>query len=311
MSDIVKQLADKFNLSSTMLNTIISKLGMSENSVETFLSSNPEIVNKINSVDPSILTNITKQVTSMDSESLKSSLSGILNSTGSETKVATPEENVLGETNIPPSFSETNGLEVNNNNNNNTTTEAPGLMSKISSLIGTTEVQDMLSSFSSTDEDKPSMMEHLSSVMNTEEGKDILSSMGKSGLIPPHLKNQIQKNQHLLKNLPKPRKKQPMKNVLYISQSRVLRTKSIPVALTQTSINTLLNCKTPLELPAKALSIGPLTDKNISIWYNPTIKGKNRRATKLVGLNVGSDIVIVNNEGDLSETDFLEVEKML
>lgn len=305
MSDIVKQLAEKFNLSSTMINSIVSKLGMSESTIETFLSNNPEILNKISSVDPSILTNITKQYASMDSDSVKSSLSGFLNK----------GDNIIGDNIIPPSFSETNGIEVDNNINNinniNNNVEDPGLMSKISSLIGTTEVQEMLSSFNSTDEDKPSMMEHLSSVMNTEEGKDILSSIGKSGLLPPHLKNQIQKNQHLLKNIPNPRKKQPMKNILYISHNRVLRTKNVPVALIQTSINTLLNCKRPLELPVKELAIGPLTDKKISIWYDPTAKGKNRRATKLIGINIGGDFVVINNEGDLSEADFLVVEKML
>jgi len=56
------------------------------------------------------------------------------------------------------------------------------------------------------------------------------------------------------------------------------------------------------------LEIGPWKDKKIFICFQYNTKG-NRRAKKLFNCDIGSDVIIFNNDESLTVKDFTEVEK--
>jgi hypothetical protein len=57
--------------------------------------------------------------------------------------------------------------------------------------------------------------------------------------------------------------------------------------------------------------VGPLAGKTIKLWYDASHTGKNRRATKLMGFPIAGDVLVVLEDGNLSEADFLAAEKLI
>jgi hypothetical protein len=101
------------------------------------------------------------------------------------------------------------------------------------------------------------------------------------------------------------------KKVIFITANRVLKVKSIPDAMISVSAGSLLKCTDPIELSCSRLALGPLTGKTIKVWYDPSAPGRARRSSKILGFSVGSSLLIVMDEGDLTEKDFTAAESEL
>lgn len=51
--------------------------------------------------------------------------------------------------------------------------------------------------------------------------------------------------------------------------------------------------------------------KTIKVWYDPGYPGKNKRTSKIVGFPIAGNLLIIMDEGDLTEKDFIAAESLL
>ena len=144
------------------------------------------------------------------------------------------------------------------------------------------------------------------------QGLKIMQNMQKRGIDPRAMRAEFLKQQNALKGIQKHEEGETQKAIL-ITASRQLRCREIPTDKSKhkTVIAGALHCENPVELSCSRLAVGPLEGLEIRIWYDDNANGKNKRASKLVGFDVANEILVMVNDHDLSEEDFLTVEKML
>ena len=133
----------------------------------------------------------------------------------------------------------------------------------------------------------------------TDKKDEILKEMKKQGINPKDIAKQTRKLASLTKS--------KTKKAVLVTATRQVKTKEVPVDLTESSAKTVLNLTEVVGVSCSRLS----SEKTIKIWYDPNNGGKNKRATKIVGFDVGGSLLITDEEGDLTEEDFLELEKLL
>lgn len=100
------------------------------------------------------------------------------------------------------------------------------------------------------------------------------------------------------------------KKVIYISKSRQIKQKLINDT-SEISIQKLLKSDNLVKVSCSRLAIGPLKNKIIKIYYNPNIKIYNKLGSKIANFPISSDIVIVNENGDFTMDNYLEISKLL
>ena len=154
----------------------------------------------------------------------------------------------------------------------------------------------------------PDMMEQARKLAMGGQGDKIMKEMKKRGINPKAMKAQVSKQKKVLRALKTPT---ITKQVVLITTSRQARSRRLPLDNILPSVSNILKCSEPVELSCSRLAQGPLAGKTIKVWYNPENIGKNRRATKLVGFPVGGEIIIVMEEGDLTEEILTLAEKHL
>lgn len=155
----------------------------------------------------------------------------------------------------------------------------------------------------------PDMMEKARKLAMGSQGENVRKEMQKRGVNPHELKAQFLQQQRLMRQASKSNSKE--KKVVFVTKSRTVKTRTIPEDSIESYISKILKVSTPIQLSCSRLALGPLAGKTIKVWYDPEAKGKNRRSTKILGFPVGSELVIVMEEGDLTEKDFLTVEAQL
>jgi len=154
----------------------------------------------------------------------------------------------------------------------------------------------------------PDTMEKAKRMAMSGQGAQILKQMKKKGIDPRQMKDQFiaQKKAHDEAN-----KIQNPKKILLITVSRQLKTKIISADTIESSAKDLLKTEDAIQLSCSRLAIGKLTNKTLNIWYDPKYIGKNKRASKILNLPIGGNLLIIMDEGDLTEQDFLSVETLL
>ena len=151
--------------------------------------------------------------------------------------------------------------------------------------------------------------ETLENLKKTALGKkdQILREMKKKGIDPKELRDTFEKEKKRLAAVARTNSKK----AVLITQGRQLKTKSVPKDFTPENANSVLNAVSCAGMSCSRLCIGSLSDKTIKIWYDPNVANKNKRATNLVGFEVGGSLLIVSEDGDITEEEILEVEKLL
>jgi hypothetical protein len=156
----------------------------------------------------------------------------------------------------------------------------------------------------------PEMMDQARKLAMGGQGNQILKKMQQAGMNSRATKDRILKQQRALnKTLGKSDAK--TKKALLITQSRVLKSRSVPVHVTSANVIAILQCSDPVQLSCSRLALGPLSGKTIKIWYDPSNTSKNRRTSRILGFPVGGAMLIVMDEDDLTEADFLAAEAKL
>lgn len=157
----------------------------------------------------------------------------------------------------------------------------------------------------------PDMMEKARKMAMGGQGEHIMKEMQKRGMDPHAMRAQVLEQQRMLRGLTK--SSTATKQAILITKSRQIKTRQIALdsGSIQMSAAAILKAASPVDLSCSRLARGPLAGKTIKAWYDPEQGGVNRRAKKIVGFPVGGEILIVMEEGSISEKDFLTVEKQL
>ena len=156
----------------------------------------------------------------------------------------------------------------------------------------------------------PEMIEQAKKLAQGGQAERIMKEMQKRGMNPHQMKAEMEQQRKALRNLAV-KSMGPVKKALIITLNRQLKSRTIPTDNVQASVVSILHCAEPAEVSCSRLALGVWSGKNIKVWYDASLKGKNKRASKLTGFPVAGDILIHSDDGDLSEEEFLEIEKQL
>lgn len=207
-------------------------------------------------------------------------------------------------------------------------------MPDIKEALSNTNISTMLNKMASNPEEVSKMMEQSMSQMTPEmmeqarklamggQGDQIMREMQKRGMDPRAMRSQLLEQQRAIRGMGSSKAAdatkqssalsgQRTKQIILINKSRQIKVRKVPSNSVGLSAASILKTDNPVELSCSRMAQGPLSGKTIKAWYNPEDRGKNRRATKVVGFPVGGEVIVVMEEGDLTEKDFSAAEKHL
>lgn len=152
----------------------------------------------------------------------------------------------------------------------------------------------------------PEMMEMARKMASGGQGKQLLREMQRQGMDPNVLKEAAK---HQKRALRKASVKLDSSNTTFfvINTKRQLKTSNL---VFNGEHVTSLDVK-GLEIPCSRLAQGPLSGKTIKAWYDPSFTTKNRRASKIAGLRVGGDLLLMVEDGGVTSSDFVKAEDCL
>jgi len=156
----------------------------------------------------------------------------------------------------------------------------------------------------------PEMMEQARKYATGTQGKQIKEEMTRKGLDNKDLKAQMEQQKKLYVEANNKAKGEAKKAIL-ITSSKIMKSKDIHVKILKSEAIKIVGSDNVLEMPCSRLATGPLLNKTIKVWYDPNRKGNNTRASKIVDFKIAGELLIVMEEGDLTENDFKLAEKLL
>jgi hypothetical protein len=156
----------------------------------------------------------------------------------------------------------------------------------------------------------PEMMEQARKYATGTQGKQIKEEMMRKGLDNKDLKAQMEQQKRLYVEANNKAKGEAKKAIL-ITSSKIMKSKDIHPKILKSEAIKIIGTDNPLEMPCSRLATGPLLNKTIKVWYDPNRKGNNTRASKIVDFKIAGELLIVMEEGDLTEDDFKLAEKLL
>jgi hypothetical protein len=154
----------------------------------------------------------------------------------------------------------------------------------------------------------PDRMEQARKLAMGNQGNQIMKQMKKKGINPQDLKKQLEEQQKAL------RKMGPInstKRAVLITTSRQLKMRDVSTSSVQESVKHIINSGNAVEMSCSRMASGQLLGKTIKAWYDPQRQGKNTRASKIVGFPIAGNLLVIMDEGDLNEMDFIASEKKL
>lgn len=156
----------------------------------------------------------------------------------------------------------------------------------------------------------PDMIEQARKLAQSGQSDRIMKEMQKRGMNPHAMKAEMEALRKVARNL-QTKALGIMKKVVIITLNRQLKSRTIPAGSDETVVRSIMHCESPVEISCSRLALGPLFGKTIRVWYDATLKGKNKRASKIVGFAVAGDIIIHCENEDLTEEDFSAAELLL
>ena len=156
----------------------------------------------------------------------------------------------------------------------------------------------------------PDMMEEARKLAMGGQGKQLMREMQRRGIDPNVMRAQLLEQQKALRNMTADRG--DTKSVILITHNRQLKVRNISAVNVSLAVQSVMKSSTIVELSCSRLANGPLEKKTIKVWCDPGCKGKNnRRLAKIVGFPIAGDGVVVVEDEDLTEADFLAAERLL
>lgn len=156
----------------------------------------------------------------------------------------------------------------------------------------------------------PEMIEQAKKYATGTQGKQIKEEMVRKGIDNKEMKLKMEQQKKLY-NEANNKAKGEGKKAIIITSSKIVKSKDIHIKILKTEVPKIIGCENPVELSCSRLAVGPLQGKTIKIWYDPNRKGNNSRASKIVDFKIAGELLIIMEEGDLTENDFKLAEKSL
>ena len=199
---------------------------------------------------------------------------------------------------------------------NNITTD------KVKEVLSNVNFSDVIDKLTSNPEDAanlvnqsaehitPEMMEQARKYAVGTQGKQIKEEMARKGVDNKEMKNQMEQQKKLYIEANNKAKGEAKKAIL-ITSSKILKFKDVHVKILKSEAIKIIGSDNAIEIACSRLAVGPLQNKTIKVWYDPTRKGNNNRASKIVDFKMAGELLIIMEEGDLTELDFKLAEKSL
>lgn len=156
----------------------------------------------------------------------------------------------------------------------------------------------------------PEVMEQARKLAMGGQGEHIMREMKKKGMDPLAMRAQMQQQKRAARGT-NPKIPEPTLAGIHINIGRKAKIVQLSRASIGSAVATILHTDKPVEMSCSRLAQGPLADKIIKVWYDPSVTGKNRRTSKIVGFPIGSDVIVVAVDEDLTVAALEKVEQLL
>lgn len=144
-----------------------------------------------------------------------------------------------------------------------------------------------------------------------DQGKKLLESVKDKGVNVKAMKKDMDRMQSEINRAQRKNKK--IQKAVVITQTRKLKQIEIETESKANVIAKQLNVtKEVHEARSYRLAVGPWEGCSVKMWYDPSLeKSKNRRATNILGFNVGGSILIYIPERDITLKEMETVEDLI
>lgn len=156
----------------------------------------------------------------------------------------------------------------------------------------------------------PEMMEQARKYATGTQGKQIKEEMMRKGVDNKEMKIQMEQQKKLYIEANNKAKGEAKKAII-ITSSKIMKSKDIHVKILKSEAIKIIGSDNAIEISCSRLAVGPLQNKTITVWYDPTRKGNNKRASEIVNFKIAGELLIIMEEGDLTQDDFKLAEKLL
>ena len=156
----------------------------------------------------------------------------------------------------------------------------------------------------------PEMMEKAKNYANGSQGKQIKEEMNRQNINNKDMREQMAKQKKMYTEATN-RAKGESKKAILITSSKIAKPKDIHPKILESEVKKIIGSDYAVEISCSRLAVGPLSGKNITVWYDPNRKGNNNRASKIVDFKIAGELLIIMAEGDLLEKDFKSAESQM
>ncbi len=156
----------------------------------------------------------------------------------------------------------------------------------------------------------PTMMEQARKQAMGSRGEQIKKELLRQGIDNRDMKNQLLQQKKEFQKM-NDKTKGAVKQAILITSSKLLNKRNIAILTITSEAKNIICSDDAVEISCSRIALGNLSGMTIKAWYDPKRQGKNVRASKIIGFKVAGDLLVIMEEGDLSETDFLAAEKQL
>lgn len=192
-------------------------------------------------------------------------------------------------------------------------------MTKMMDVLKETDLAPMLEKIGSNPEEiqkfvmehmknmSPEMLEKIKSLAMGGNPEQLMKEMQRKGLDPAAMKAKLAEQQEMLKHMV-PKAAVDFRTGVLVSNSRQLKPRKLSKFNTTAAALAILKTADAQEIACSNLSV---SGKTIKAWYNPNIKGINKRASKIAGFKVGGELLLIAEDNDLSIQEVESAESKL
>lgn len=142
------------------------------------------------------------------------------------------------------------------------------------------------------------------------QGDQIRKEMQRRGIDSRAMKEQFIEQKKVIQEMTA-KNRGDTKRAILITASKQMKPRDIQIATISSQAHHLVKSDDAIEISCSRLAYGAMAGKTIKAWYDPNRVGRNARASKIVGFSIAGDLLIIMDEGDISDRDFLLAEKQL
>jgi hypothetical protein len=163
--------------------------------------------------------------------------------------------------------------------------------------INDNTIKEIAKSINNIDHLPPNIINQARKLANSRKGREVIQELSNKGIDKETVSKMIQEQKPII----------PQINILIIRHNGILKNKIVEQFENNPPILQGINIK---NMICNELSIGPLHDHIITLWYDANNKCKNKRINKIINVDIGG-MVIITSSKKIFIQDFLIVEKLL